>query len=131
MLPDRGLASEGSIGNYYDKMKNVEIRKTKKLEGGTLKIDIAFKIPDLGTVVIKGFRVTKSQYDDGPWVQEPSYRHSSGQYCRCFFMENPKKWEELKNLLQKKYENHIGGSKNGNHRNKVDNESVDATEIPF
>ena len=104
-------------------MKNVEIRKTKKLKDGTVKIDLAFEVPNLGNIVIKGFRVRESQYKDGPWVQEPSYQ-VYGQYHGCFFMEDRQKWEELKTLLQKEHSNYVD-------ENETANEDIDPKEIPF
>ena len=106
-------------------MKNVEIRKVKKLKSGGIKVDVAFETSDLGTIVIKGFRVSKGKYD-APWVQEPSYQ-VFGNYHRCFFWEDKQKWEELKELLGKEYSNYIENT----DVEETKNEDVDPSKIPF
>lgn len=106
-------------------MENVEIRKVKKLKSGGIKVDVAFKTDTLGTIVIKGFRVSKGKYD-APWVQEPSYQ-VFGNYYRCFFWEDPQKWERLKGLLREEYSNYIENA----GAEEMKNENVDPSEIPF
>lgn len=103
-------------------MKNVEIRKIKRIRGGWMCCEVAFNTVEFGTLVIKGFRVSTSIKDGGIWVQEPSFQ-VNGRYERCFFAEDAAVWNELKALLTETYKNSESSPESAD-------ESVSPDEIP-
>lgn len=103
-------------------MENVKIAKAKKLKGGAVKFDVAFETCNFGSIVIKGFRVSRSRYEK-PWVQEPSYQ-VFGQYYRCVYFEDRKVWDGINELLTTEYSNYVS------EEERMD-EDVDPKEVPI
>lgn len=82
-------------------MEGIEIREIKPLNSKIFRAQasVAFKLAYGTWLVIKGFRVGKSKYEEEPiWVQEPSY-NTYGKWNPIFFLENKYDWEELKHEI--------------------------------
>lgn len=103
-------------------MENIEIRKLKKIKGGFVQCEVAFRTTEFGTLVTKGWRIRESHNEGEIWVQEPSYQ-VFGKYIRCFFVEDRKVWDELKATLIEAYGNYLSSSKN-------EEEKIDLNDIP-
>lgn len=78
--------------------------KIKFIEAQKLKAIISLNFDDF---VIKGFRVTESEFENDRgeklWLTPPSYRDSGGRYHPIFFMPNKELWKELENLIWDEY----------------------------
>ena len=65
---------------------------------------------DFGDFVIKGFRVTESQFENKQgeklWLIPPSYQ-SGGRYHTMFFMPNKQIWEELQERIMNEYKKEL------------------------
>lgn len=88
----------------------VEVRNIKELKNLTLQVALAFKIPGLGDVVIKGFRISVSPKYSGLWVQPPRIRNNYGKYQDIFFMENMGIWRAIERMLIDIYKEHFPDS---------------------
>ncbi len=57
---------------------------------------------DFGEVVVKGFRISESQYEndlgDKLWLQPPSYV-GGGRYHSIFFMADKEQWKNLEKRI--------------------------------
>lgn len=78
--------------------------KIKFIEAQKLKAIISLNFDDF---VIKGFRVTESEFENDRgeklWLTPPSYRDSGGRYHPIFFMPNKELWKGLENLIWDEY----------------------------
>ena len=78
--------------------------KTKFIEGEKMKAIISL---NFGDFVVKGFRVSASEYEntqgDKLWLTPPSYRDSGGRYHPIFFIPNKKLWKELEGKIWREY----------------------------
>jgi DNA-binding cell septation regulator SpoVG len=78
--------------------------KIKILEDKKTKAMIAV---DFGDFVVRGFRISESQFDnmngEKLWLTPPSYQ-GGGRYHPIFFMPNKEQWQELEKLIWKEYE---------------------------
>ena len=80
----------------------IQVRDIHELKKDTLQVSLAFETDCIGTLVIKGFRISLSPKHEGYWVQVPSilvYKH----FCKLFFVENTDVWEIIKEILICKY----------------------------
>jgi len=108
-------------------MENIEIRDISSLdhEKFKAKVSLAFVLKDGTTLVIKGFRVGFSNYEENPiWVQEPSIK-MYGKYHSIFFIEDQSCWEKIKEMIIK------GCEEEGIHLSGKHCEDVDPNDIPF
>lgn len=61
----------------------------------------------LNTLVIHGFRLSKSKYEDerlkeDVWIQPPCYKNFEN-YKKIFYLENRELWAKLKELIFSEY----------------------------
>ncbi|PWB38375.1 MAG: hypothetical protein C3F02_04370 [Parcubacteria group bacterium] len=78
--------------------------KIKFIESQKLKAIIGL---NFGDFVIKGFRVSESEYENDRgqklWLTPPSYKDSGGRYHPMFFMPNKELWKELEAKIWDEY----------------------------
>ncbi|KKS59756.1 MAG: hypothetical protein UV26_C0016G0011 [candidate division WWE3 bacterium GW2011_GWF2_42_42] len=82
--------------------KYFEIRKLKESKAYTMTGELAIQSP-VGTVVCKGFRVSRSKFDDKLWFQPPSKQYGS-YWQKMVFIENENTWNEVKEAFFQEYE---------------------------
>lgn len=79
--------------------------KIKFIEEKELKAIITL---DFGDFLIKGFRVSDSQYEnrrgDKRWLTPPTYKDRGGRYHAMFFIPNKELWEQLEDKIWDEYE---------------------------
>lgn len=80
-------------------MEKIEVRNIELLKSGGIKVNLAFNTTEFNTIVVKGFRVKRSEKNNDVWIQVPSYQ-SYGRYFPTFFIENAGTWKEVEGLLR-------------------------------
>lgn len=84
-----------NIKDINFRIKILDDKKTKAIIG-----------LDFGDFVIKGFRITESQYEnmngDKMWLIPPSYM-GGGHYHPIFFIPDKEIWQELEKIIWDKY----------------------------
>ena len=78
--------------------------KIKFVEEKKLKAIITL---DFGDFVVKGFRVSESDFENSRgeklWLMPPSYRDGGGRYHPIFFMPDKTLWSELEEKIWDEY----------------------------
>lgn len=79
------------------KIKIIEERKLKAI----ISIDLGIG------VIVKGFRVSESEYandrGDKLWLTPPSYRDGGGRFHPIFFMPDKEQWKRLEDKVWEEY----------------------------
>jgi len=82
--------------------------KIKFIEEKKIKAIISI---DFGDLVIRGFRVMDSTYENMRgkklWFIPPSYRDGGGKYHPMFFMPKKELWEELESKVWDEYDRRL------------------------
>lgn len=104
-------------------LDEIEI-KIKINEKDSMLAQVSLSYDDLK---LYGFRVMKSRYGDGLFIQPPSIRANNGKYLWLTKIENPEKWHELQNKIKEKYKEIKVRYDNG----EFDEELINPEEIPL
>lgn len=81
---------------------------------------------DYGDLKLYGFRVMKSKFADGLFIQPPSVRAGT-KWLWLTKINNPEKWNELQNMIKEKYLD----KKTRYDKGEFETEDIDPEDIPF
>lgn len=109
-------------------LKNLEIQ-VKINEKGHMLAQVQLIYGDL---LLLGFRVMESNYEDGLFVQPPSVHSSSGRFIWIVKIDNARKWNELKGMIKEAYQKAKRKyDENQNEEERFEDEKVDPKDLPF